>query len=537
MASCIGVQAQTVDLKSVAKISHTSGNFPQTYLGNDDRFGAPTLVGDINNDGVDDLAVGAFLDDDGQTNAGAVYILFMNADETVNDVQKISNLDGNLGNIIPYNARFGHNVEALGDLNDDGVEDIAVSGWNQSSGAFYVLFLNTDGTVKNTLTKKIASGQNGFTQTLSNGVRFGADISNLGDLDGDGVIDLIVSAPKYSQVNTYDGAVFILYMNTNGTVKSHTKIASNTGGLDFNYAYNDQIGYSVTNVGDIDGDAVTDVAVSAGFDVGGTNTGGYTIFMMNTNGTVKNYMKVGEGMGGLPASALDAADILGQDLTALGDIDNDGIPDLAVNASGDDDGGSNRGAIYLMLNNTDGSLKNYIKINSTHAELSGKIDNGDKLGLRMNRARDMDGNGVQDLLIGVILDDDGGTNRGAMYVFYMDGPLTYDETYVKLKHQFDGGYYYVENQELRFENSEEYEVGDYRYVAYNIYDKNHNLVGGVDETGTPLITGSEQLDNQIGENKYKLDLSALTLTTNEYFTFEVINDKKEKKVLKFKLLN
>ena len=136
LSSCIGVQAQTVDLKSVAKISYSTTTELQSYLGNDDRFGAPTLVGDINNDGVDDLAVGAFLDDDGQTNAGAVYILFMNADETVNDVQKISNLDGNLGNIIPYNARFGHNVEALGDLNDDGVEDIAVSGWNQSSGAF-----------------------------------------------------------------------------------------------------------------------------------------------------------------------------------------------------------------------------------------------------------------------------------------------------------------------------------------------------------------------------------------------------------------
>jgi len=63
---------------SFQKISDTEGGFLGD-LDNNDRFGITLKnIGDLNSDGITDIAVGAFFDDDGGTNRGAFYILFLN---------------------------------------------------------------------------------------------------------------------------------------------------------------------------------------------------------------------------------------------------------------------------------------------------------------------------------------------------------------------------------------------------------------------------------------------------------------------------
>ncbi len=109
--------------------------------------------------------------------------------------------------------------------------------------------------------------------------------------------------------------------------------------------------------------------------------------------------------------------------------------------------------------------------------------------------------------------------------------------FIKLKEALDGGYYYAYNNYISFQYNEEYEVGLARKLAYNIYDQNHNLVGGVDLLGNTLVSGSGLLNNTIGENKFELNVAPLSLNANQYYTLEVFNDKNEKEVLKFKLYN
>ena len=131
----------------------------------------------------------------------------------------------------------------------------------------------SDGTADSAKNVKIASGTNGGP-TLADVDCFGSSVASLGDLDGDGVTDLAVGAGGDDTGGSDRGAVHVLFMNANGTVKSSVKIASGTNGgptlADF-----DHFGSSVASLGDLDGDGVTDLAVGAhGDDTGGVSRGG-----------------------------------------------------------------------------------------------------------------------------------------------------------------------------------------------------------------------------------------------------------------------
>lgn len=115
---------------------------------------------------------------------------------------KKSDPDGTyLPNPVPGEA-FGASVDRIGDFDGDGVEDIVVGvpqlstinyDHEISPGALYILLLNTDGTVKDTIV--ISKTINGTSLPIQNGVGFGAGVASLGDLDGDGIVDLAVGAP------------------------------------------------------------------------------------------------------------------------------------------------------------------------------------------------------------------------------------------------------------------------------------------------------------------------------------------------------
>jgi len=296
----------------------------------------------------------------------------------------------------------------------------------------------SDGTINSTVEIN-DSTENG--PALADLDKFGYSIANMGDLDGDGVIDFAVGAPykhvpKSANGNGWccggnlsggsypdRGTVYILFMDTDGSVKSTVAIddATENGPVLYN---NDAFGYSVANIGDLDGDGVNDLAAGAISDNGSyhpspKNLGAINIMFLNTDGSVKSTVEIDNTSSNGPS--LNFNDAFGTAITNMGDLDGDGVNDLAVGASLDDSPGSNRGAVYIMFMDTDGSIKSTVAINDSTAN-GPALGNGYHFGRAATNIGDLDGDGVNDLAVGTPLDSDVGisTKRGAVHIMFMN---------------------------------------------------------------------------------------------------------------------
>ena len=140
-----------------------------------DLFGISVAsLGDFDGNGVTDVAVGAFLDDDNGSDVGAVYVLFLQTDVNVIGAQKLSNLYGNINSFhsLASSDSFGMSISALGDLDGDSVGDLAIGARKDDdggadAGAVYMVFLEIDATVKGTQKVSMLYGNFNALYTLA----------------------------------------------------------------------------------------------------------------------------------------------------------------------------------------------------------------------------------------------------------------------------------------------------------------------------------------------------------------------------------
>jgi hypothetical protein len=362
---------------STAKISDAV-NFPELPLDDGDWFGSSVaFLGDLDGAGpsVAAIAVGAPGDDDGALNDGAVYILFLSAAGTVLTVQKISNAGNLPGAPLLSLDEFGSSVADLGDLDGAGpsTRAIAVGAFGDDTGgadqgAVYILFLNASGAVSST--QKISDAT--LTGSpLDIGDNFGGSVAGLGDLDGAGasVAALAVGTQLDDDGGLDRGAVYILFLNTSGTVLSLQKISDLVGNFTDTFLDGDEFGTALANLGDIDGTAggVTALAVGvAASDDGGFNRGAVQILFLNSNGTCNSSRKIANLTGGFTGT-LDNEDGFGSALASIGDLDGAGasMATLASGTTGDDDGGLDRGAVHMLF--LDGIVQRSLTVNVSPA--------------------------------------------------------------------------------------------------------------------------------------------------------------------------
>jgi hypothetical protein len=268
--------------------------------------------------------------------------------------------------------------------------------------------------------QKISNSEGGFMETVDYHDWFGCSIDSPGDLDGDSVADLTVGAMGDDQGGTGRGAMWVLFLNSDGTVKAHQTIRDSEGGFTGILDNGDHFGCSVASLGDLDGDTVFDIAVGGlEDDDGGDDRGAVWILFLNSDGSVKSHQKISSTKGGF-TGILDNEDRFGYSVASLGDLDGDTVADLAVGATWDDDGGYDRGAVWILFLNGDGTVKSHQKISSSEGGFTGVLDSGDHFGCSVASLGDLDGDTVADMAVGAEKDDDGGTDCGALWMLFLN---------------------------------------------------------------------------------------------------------------------
>ncbi|MFK7749302.1 MAG: T9SS type B sorting domain-containing protein [Kordia sp.] len=425
MYNCLSY-TQNYSVADSQKINESVGNFIGDLDVNDNFGISIDAIGDLDGNGVNDLALGAYTDDDGGTNKGAVWILFMDSNNEVISHTKISDTSGNFTGILDAEDRFGGAVAYLGDLNNDGLIELAVGADYDGDGGFWhgavwILSLNSDGTVN--AHSKISDTQGGFTGFINGDAIFGTDIENIGDLNGDGIQDLAVGSRRDADGGSRRGAVWILFMNADFTVNSHQKISDTQGDFFALLEFEDYFGGSVASIGDLDQDGTNDIVVGAYRDDDQiANSGSFYVLFLNANGTVKNYQKVSNLEGGFNGTITNAA-LFGESIDGVVDIDNDGKIEIVVGALRQENPTqlNQTGAFYIIELNTDGTVSEEYLYTFGENCFTGTLNEGDFFGGSVTVLND---SGTYSFAVGAYKDSENGNDKGAVWILEL-GELSF----------------------------------------------------------------------------------------------------------------
>jgi hypothetical protein len=130
-----------------------------------------------------------------------------------------------------------------------------------AAGALWILFLHRNGTVKSH--QKVGPGSGGFRGDVESPDAWGSDVVDLGDLDGDGIVDLGVSTFSDDDGGFGRGAFWILHLRRDGTVRTQHRISQLYGGFEGQLRDADRFGLGIARLDDLDGDGTPELAAGA----------------------------------------------------------------------------------------------------------------------------------------------------------------------------------------------------------------------------------------------------------------------------------
>jgi hypothetical protein len=260
-------------------------------------------VGDVNRDGLADAAIGAPF-------AGAVYLVFGRADTRPVDLMMFDlELAAGQGFRIdaphPADTR-GLVVKPAGDTNADGAADVALSITREASIRTYVVFGKQDPTTVD-VDQLGSSGYEIVASKAHGGDSAGVSIAPLGDLNGDGASEIALGAPQLtfyddSGRSTSVGGVYVVFGQTTGDTIRLGQLGDHgyvIRGPTRNRDHWLGFGAEVAGTGDLNGDLVPDVLISAhvaSFNSRPYSGSAYLVFGKATPGDVGTRRLQGEGL-------------------------------------------------------------------------------------------------------------------------------------------------------------------------------------------------------------------------------------------------
>jgi len=354
-------------------------------MGNQDGAGLGRVIapaGDVDGDGYDDVVVTASGWDGTVADEGQARV-YHGSSGGLSTAATWTMTGGQAG------GAFGHSAAAAGDVNGDGYGDLLVGMPHRSNpqvgeGAALLYLGSPSG-----LSPVLAGGWEGN----QDGARNGWSVAGAGDVNGDGLSDMISGAPDWSNGQAGEGAVFV-YFGTDGTFPpTYSQVLErNHAGAGF--------GTSVAPAGDVNGDGYSDIVVGAPtFSNGDTAEGSVAVYLGSASGLDPTPVFTWEG-NSLQARA-------GEWVAPAGDVNADGYSDFVVGAPSP----AGPGRVYLFRGRASG-------VEPTPAWWSTGGTTDEFYGRRAHGGGDVDGDGFPELAIGAPGFADGQTEEGRILLFY-----------------------------------------------------------------------------------------------------------------------
>jgi hypothetical protein len=283
-------------------------------------------AGDVNGDGFGDVIVGAQLYDNPEIDEGAAFVFLGSA--TGINLLPSTTLQSNQAS-----ALFGYSVAGAGDVNGDGFSDVIVGAYNYTNGqaneGVAFTFLGSLSGINPTYATLLENNQTNAA--------YGYSVAGIGDVNGDGFSDIAIGSPKYSNSEIEEGVVFVY----NGSITGINATPTFTLEGNQNFA---ELGNSVGNAGDVNGDGYSDVIIGIhNFDNGQIDEGVIQLFYgSNTGLSIANMSSF---------ESNQASSNMGRSVNSAGDVNGDGYADILTGAPFYDNGESNEGVVFLLQGN------------------------------------------------------------------------------------------------------------------------------------------------------------------------------------------
>jgi hypothetical protein len=399
-----------INLQTASQARFYGGNI-RDYAGCSVEF-----AGDVNNDGFEDVWIGAYQQDSGDTDAGATYLLTgpLNGDIYLDtDAELIVT-----GSTLQDYA--GYAIAGNGDFNGDGEIDAIIGAYNEGSngsgsGATYIV----TGPLSSTMTGSsngVLSLQNAFASFYGeNHSDFsGYDVDFAGDVNGDGMNDVLIGAYGEDTGSNGAGAVYLILGSTTGNTGQSLLLAD---GFYTGEGLNHFAGRNISSAGDFNGDGYADFIIGAtGEDTNSTAAGAAYIFFGDGSSTSSLYGTVDLSDAPLKYIGETGSNYAGRDVSAAGDVNGDGNDDLIIGSPGESSNVFGAGAAYLIHGPETGTIGSPVvtDLYYTYAKAMGEaLDDG--AGFTVSYAGDMDNDGLSDILVGAHMEGTAGIEAGVVY--------------------------------------------------------------------------------------------------------------------------